>query len=143
MINIISLIFFLLAASCNAVMDILKDHWSESIFGPKGMILKESFWYPDISWGNKYVDKTVSKGQIKWKIWFIKFNKLVVFTDAWHLFKGLMIMFLCISVVLFNIEAILVIIHWYHYIVVFIIYGVCWNLMFSCCYDNILRIDKY
>jgi hypothetical protein len=72
----LSLLFFLLAAACNACMDKLSFHFHKSIFNN----LNPKFWDPSISW---------------------KYAKIIPFTkykiDAWHLFKSAMVVFICIA----------------------------------------------
>lgn len=62
-----TLLFFALAASFNACMDTLKDHYYVSIFYG----LNPDFWNPSISWKN------------------IKFG--YVSFDAWHIAKACML----------------------------------------------------
>jgi hypothetical protein len=67
-----SILFIILAAICNAVMDVLQFHFHTSVFKYMGKL-----WNPDISW---------------------KVAKMLPFTkyklDAWHIFKSMMIVFL-------------------------------------------------
>jgi hypothetical protein len=69
------MILILLAAICNAVMDVLSFHYHSSIF----RYMNESFWNPEKSWVKK----------------FIPFTKYRL--DAWHVFKSLMICFLLLA----------------------------------------------
>ena len=69
-----TLIFFALAASFNAGMDTLKDHYYVSVFRN----LNPKFWNPSISWKN------------------IMFN--YVSLDAWHIAKGCMLGCLYLSI---------------------------------------------
>lgn len=76
----ISAILILLAAVCNAVMDILEnENFSSSAFKN----LNPMFWYKRESW--KY-----AKRIINWKF------------DGWHVFKSSMIVLLMLAVVLYK-----------------------------------------
>jgi hypothetical protein len=117
-----SIIFIVLAAICNAVMDKITHHWDRSIFKQ----LKNSVWWnPSISWKNKYVNRDY-KNPIK-KIIFGLFDK--PFTDAWHTFKSLMIVFLCLAICTYK---------FYSYFD-FIILGTIWNLTFNLLYNKVLK----
>jgi hypothetical protein len=78
----ISMILFALAAICNAAGDTLVHRYTTSVFNK----LDPTFWNPAISWKNKYVN-----GQRRKLIGPI--NYPVQLTDAWHLFKSLMLTF--------------------------------------------------
>jgi hypothetical protein len=125
-----SIIFLILAAICNAIMDTITHHWDESIFDrPVGKITKwEMWWNPQYSWLNKYVDRNPKK-PIR-KILGI-FD--VPFTDAWHTFKSLMIVFITISIscALFNTL--------FPILISIIILGITWNLVFNLFYNKILK----
>lgn len=72
-----TLILIILAAYCNAVMDILEnENFSSSIFRN----LNPKFWYKRESW--KYAKRIFG-----WKF------------DGWHVFKSLMLILLMIAVV--------------------------------------------
>ena len=130
-----SLIFWILAAICNSVMDKTNHHYSKSIF----VKLNPMWWNGEISWKNKYVngDSTLgfrklfpnSKGVLG------KINYPVQLTDAWHFFKTLMIIFLVLSVIMFNSSSLT---SFKNYLFVFVMYGVIWNIIFSLFYDKIL-----
>lgn len=74
---ILKVIFLILAAVCNALMDTLSHHYSSSIFKYKN----PQFWNPNVSW--QYAK-------------FLPFTKYRV--DAWHLAKSAMIIFLCFAI---------------------------------------------
>jgi len=107
----LSIIFIILAAICNAVMDTLSFHFSSSIFSKK----KPNFWDPNISW--RFAKK-------------IGGYKL----DAWHLFKSSMIVFLVISIIIYNIFPFPSIIKWYFQVPIL---GVAWNLTFNLFFNKI------
>ena len=74
---VLKVIFLILAAACNALMDTLQHHFSTSIFKSKD----EKFWNPNVSW--QYVT-------------FLPYTKYRA--DAWHLAKSSMIIFLCFAI---------------------------------------------
>ena len=120
----ISYILFALAAICNAVMDTLVHHYNKSIFTK----LNAWFWDATISWTNKYIDHLPTKG-LRMLIWKIHYP--VQLTDAWHLFKSIMIVLLVLGAVLY--EPLLGI-GWD-----FLTIGIIWNLTFNLFYNKILR----
>jgi hypothetical protein len=125
----LSFIFLILASTCNAIMDTSVHHYDSSIFTNYNML----WWDGDISWKNKYVDGDTEKGRIKW---FFGINKPVQLTDAFHFFKMLMIIFICFSIVcgvFSSLEH-----EWYIFLLLFISYGITWNVVFSRFYDKIL-----
>jgi hypothetical protein len=123
-----SLIFLSLAAICNAVMDTLQFHFETSVFSE----LNKNYWNPNISWKNKYVNGDTKLGRIK-ILWI--FDKPVILTDAWHLFKSLMITFLFLSIFTFNIK----LNYWYTILILFVVYKVIWGIYFEAFYKLILR----
>ncbi len=77
---IIGLLCFIIAAICEAVMDVLQFHYMRSLFKD---FKNNIFWDPEISWRNKYKDGDPKKGPK-----FLFSDTLFVgLTDAWHLFK--------------------------------------------------------
>lgn len=125
-----SIVLFIIAAISNAIMDTLTHHFSTSIFKNK----KAIWWDPSISWKNKYVDGDPNKPQR---------TIPVAFTDAWHLFKSIMIVCLCgvISCVGYycNDYMTTVQLPWYVFVIIFVISGIMWNTIFSIFYNKILR----
>ena len=132
----LSLIFLMLAAICNAIMDTSVHHYSTSILNEYNPI----WWDGSISWKNKYIDGDFTKGRIKW---FKYINKPVQLTDAFHFFKMLMIIFICLSIITFDKCSILVNCeyHLFTSLIVLSLYGLIWNVTFSFIY-KILRIEK-
>jgi len=116
-------------------MDVLVHHYPKSIFKN----LNEKFWNGEISWKNKYID--YDKGDLRLKKWFWNINKPVQFSDGWHLFKTLMIFFICLSVVLY-----VPLYNWhspiYNFFIDFIIFGITWNVVFSLFYNKLLVSKK-
>jgi len=132
---ILSFIFIFLAAICNSIMDITNHHFSDSIFSK----LNHTWWNGEISWKNKYINREYKWGRRK--LFNTKINFPVQLTDAFHFFKTLMIVFICLSIITFdkchfykycNITAI-------NYLMGLIIYGTLWNLTFSLFYNSLLK----
>jgi hypothetical protein len=123
-----NLIFLSLAAICNAIMDTLQFHFETSVFSK----LNKNYWNPNISWRNKYINGDIKLGRIK-ILWI--FDKPVMLTDAWHLFKSLMITFLFLSIFTFNIK----LNYWYTILILFAVYKVIWGIYFEAFYKFILR----
>ena len=125
--TLLSLISFTLAVICNAIMDTSVHHYSKSIFVSFN---NPTWWDGSISWKNKYVNGDSALGRKK------KFgmNIPVQFTDAFHFFKSLMVIFLCVSIVTFTCCGID---EWYKYAAAFSIYGVVWNVVFSLFYNKV------
>lgn len=127
----LSIIFFTLAAICNAVMDVISFHYYDSIFNSNAY--DKYWWDPSISWMNKYPGMNFNK-PVK-KICFGLFDK--PFTDAWHTFKSLMIVFICMSFsCLLGTSIKLNIIEM---ILVFFLYGLLWNVTFNIYYNHIFK----
>jgi hypothetical protein len=64
--------------------------------------VNENWFYKRKSWKNKYINRDVAQGRKK------LFGVLlypVALTDAWHLFKSLMLLFIAVGTVLFAFEA--------------------------------------
>ena len=131
-----SILFWCLAAICNAIMDTITHHWDESIFAEnKGIITRrEQWWNPDYSWKNKYVDKDPRKPIRKI---FKSFD--IPFTDAWHTFKSLMIIFLVVSLVFSWCSGPPLLNIWWVYLLDFILLGVIWNTIFNLFYNHLLK----
>ncbi len=128
----ISIILIALAAICNAVMDICSHHYYFSVFTR----FNGKYWNANVSWANKYVGGDPAYGRKKW--FFGMFNIHVAFTDSWHLFKSLMIVFL-ISAIPFCPTNELGIENWMYYSAVIIAGGTVWNLTFNLFYNHLLR----
>ena len=90
----IAALLFFLAGTSNAVMDTLSHHFYVSIF--RG--LNPQFWYPEISWKNKY--EADAQGNLLMPLKHKTFLGLPIpdsFTDAWHIFKLTMVILICIG----------------------------------------------
>lgn len=132
----ISLIFWCLAAICNAIMDVCSHHFEQSIF----KYSNRYFWQTEISWRSKYVAGYPEAGRRKIKFWKWKFNYPVQLTDSFHLFKSLMIVFICLSIAFA--DGIYSNPKWYSYIVIVLVFGTFWNLTFNLFYNHILIKKK-
>jgi hypothetical protein len=131
----ISLLFFCLAAICNAVMDACVHYGEDTIFIKWG--LNTNFWDGEWSWRNKYIGFDPKNGRRKIKGTSI--NIPVQFTDSWHLFKMFMIIFICLSIVFFESTPGC---NWLWYLLMFIVYGIAWNLTFNLFYNKLLIKKK-
>lgn len=155
----VSIVFLLLASVCNAIMDVCSYKFRKSILAlDKDVkflfwtIDKHSWWRwwnGEYSWRNKYLNDDVSQGRLKIKHIFTKLlligelNYPVQLTDAWHLFKTLMIIFICSSI---SHPLSLTTPITNNFILDFFIYltilGIVWNKTFSYLYKNKLRKNE-
>jgi len=88
-----SILFIILAGICNGVMDTLFTRYDQSVFKNFDPL----FWDPRKSWVNKW--KSYSPNKEK----FLFSSTILVFlTDAWHLFKALMIGFIMLGIVCYK-----------------------------------------
>lgn len=117
----ISLILIIIAAIANAIMDTLVHHYPISVFSKYYKTFKESFWFPDNSWKNKYVYKNTKN----WRR-FIPDS----LSDGWHIMKTVMIFSLIGAVVCYD----PIYFNWAY----FIGYGIAWNVFFNVFYNHIL-----
>lgn len=86
-----------IAGLFNAAMDKVDHHFYQSVFDwikdPKWRL-----WFnEDKGWLNKYNNREVAQGRVKWTILGITFNKPEVFTDSWHHFKFWVVFFCALS----------------------------------------------
>lgn len=123
-IYIIATILIIIAAFCNAITDILRNNFTESVFKN----LNAQYWNGAISWTNKWVDGDKTKGRTFWKVWGIKITKPVIFTDAWHLFKTIMLICFAVAFGLLT-----------PYFLGFFAFAACWYLGFENPYSKFLR----
>ena len=133
MIELVPLICWILAASCNAVMDTLSHHYSTSIF----INYNPAFWNPKISWKNKYKEGVKAFGPA----FYLSTGLLVAFTDAWHLFKSIQIVLLGLAIITFpyTYEVCIFDAEWLNQIVWLSILGIMWNVTFSFMYNRVLK----
>ena len=131
----VSLIFWALAAICNAIMDACSHHFWTSVF----QHLDQRWWNAEVSWKNKYVNFDPTLGHKKLfpnaKGIIAKINYPVQLTDAWHFFKTCMILLLVGSILSLNIE----IKEWTSLLILILAYGIVWNLTFSLFYQKLLK----
>lgn len=134
----IVIILVIVIAICNAIMNTISHHYSTSIFTTYYQKFPARFWDPYYSWRNKYIDRDPNKGRVKW---FGLINVHPAFTDAWHLFKSIMIICMISAIVLgptlpsiniFEKE-------WMNIGSWILILGTLWNITFSLFYNVILR----
>lgn len=148
----LSLIFFIIAAACSGLMDVLIFHHHKSIF----QNYKKGFWsdaYME-SWKEKYADwdsgdrslrKLFPNFKSRFKIFNLigRINYPVQISDAWHLSKTIMIFAICLSIVLFK----PIIFYEFNsqflmYLITFTFYGIVWNWVFNLMYNWILIKGK-
>jgi len=122
----------MLASIANAIMDTSVHHFSTSVFKN----LNKLFWDGEISWKNKYINGDVKLGRRKWKYGL---NYPVQLTDAFHLFKMLMIVFLAMSVVTFDKTFFVQDYNLISFGAVLALYGFIWNTTFSLFYNKLLK----
>lgn len=114
----LSLLFFILAAAFNAVMDALEnENFHESIFKKWNRF----FWYKRESW---FVAKT---------IWGYKF-------DGWHLAKSAMVVSLVLSVIHFPGFHSSGWQYVFDVLFLLLIYGILWNVIFWLFYHKLFKI---
>jgi hypothetical protein len=90
-----TIIFLILAAFCNAVMDVLSTRYYVSIFGN---FKNKQFWDWNISWRNKWQWGDKANGEK----FFLSSSMLSFMTDGWHLAKALMIVFISLAIVCYK-----------------------------------------
>ena len=122
----ISLILIIFAAFLNAIMDIIKHHWDQSIFIDLDNDQLYLFFHKT-NWQNKYIAGDVANGRKK----FLGINIHPAFLDGWHLSKSLMIIALFVAITFYTPIV-------YPLIDLFI-FGFTWNIVFSLFYNKILR----
>ena len=133
---ILSVLFFALAAICNALMDTLQFHWSTFRWKDK---VNDQFYNPKISWRNKYIDGDPKKG-MKFKF---PFGGLSNFLDAWHFFKMIQIFLLAFSALCFDFhnsyffESYL-----WNQLTWLAIFGVAWNFPFWIFFNKIFVVKN-
>ena len=123
---------WVLAAFCNAIMDVLAFKFKRSVFRN----MNEQYWNPAKSWRNKYKNKMAYQGAA-----FPGSTTTLSFvTDAWHLFQMLSNSFLALSVVivfqdLFDLNI-------WECLLSFLGLKLVWGVTFETFYSSILRIKK-
>ena len=137
----LSFVFIILAAICNAIMDKTQFHYHRSIFYTWN--LNRYWWNGAVSWRNKYINHDVSQGRRK--ILNSHLNYPVQLTDAFHFFKMLMIIFLCCSIITFNPCDVFIdcTIHVVNFLLILLFYGIIWNTTFKIFFKYILDDEDY
>ena len=133
-----SFLFIVLAAICNAVMDVCSHHYYRSIFHKYGF--KMIWSNAELSRANKYIEGTPVFGRTYWLIFNIKIIKPVQVTDAWHLFKMFMIIFIVLSIITYN-GSMFMSDNFLIFLLDMLIYGCLWNCTFSLFYNRILKCN--
>lgn len=119
----ITILFIILAGVSNGIMDTLFTRYRRSIFSN----LNPFFWNPEKSWVNKW-----SRPYIPFKERFLFSSTILVFlTDAWHLFKALMIGFIMLGVVCYK--------PIFGGVIDFFMLYTIFTGIFTLCYDYILK----
>lgn len=129
----ISFLLFALAVVCDSIMDTLTHHFNNSVFAN----LNPFWWNPFYSHTNKYKNgkKEFGRKKISNKWLLRRINVPIQFTDAWHLFKGIKILFLIGSIITFNDFGIT----WFWWdIILFGMYGITWYIAFELFYSKLL-----
>lgn len=93
----LSLLFIILAAILNAVMDTLNARYHTSVFFTKDFRIN-NFTDPELSWQNKWKNGDRKQGER----FFGSSTFLVWTTDAWHLSKTLMLACISIAIVTYS-----------------------------------------
>jgi hypothetical protein len=93
----LSLLFIILAAIINAAMDTLNARYHTSVFKTSNPTLNK-FFNPALSWQNKWKNGDRKQGEL----FFGSSTFLVWTTDAWHLFKTLMLACYSIAIVTYS-----------------------------------------
>ena len=90
-----TILFIILAAFSNAVMDVLSTRYDVSIFGN---LKNRQFWDWRISWKNKWENGF----KLNREKFLFSSSILVFLTDGWHLFKALMLLFIFLAIVTYK-----------------------------------------
>lgn len=142
----LSYICFILTIIANSIMDTVDHHMWNSVFYRKECTTKifgfywNIWWCIDQGWRNKYVDRDVTMGRRRTRIFNISFITPVMFVDAWHFFKACMILFFILSSILLYFF-ILNTLAYYFYILIFLGYVTTWGIVFELFYAKLLRRD--
>ncbi len=117
-----SVIFIILAAFCNAVMDVLSTRYYISIFSiPKN----RQFWDWNMSWRNKWQWGEKANGER----FLFSSTMLSFLTDGWHLAKAIMLMFISFAIIFY--KPMLGVLDVF-------IFSIAWGLTFEFCYNKLL-----
>lgn len=129
-LNAISLCLWLISATTNSQMDNVDNKYSSSMYPKIAIWLHKLRLFKTLdgaeTWFNKNKEgwtlayynriKDNSKphqNKVRWKVWFIEFNKPSLFVDAWHWFKfWLVVVFIPLTIITH--KPLLVFNHWYY-----------------------------
>lgn len=89
-----SLIFWFIASIVNGAMDMNFNMYDRSVFSK----LKGTFWNPSESWKNKWKNGDRSQGERFWG----SSTVFVSLTDSWHLFKGIFLLSILLTVFFYS-----------------------------------------
>lgn len=141
----IILLALFMSGLCNAIMDVLKHRFDKSIFCDKPF--GQQFWNPELSWMNKYKTFINSAGQRKIIYsgdkmvprFFLSDTMFVFVTDAWHLAKAGMFLFLEVAI---SIPLVYVLeIQWWWIIIIALVAAIGRSISFNWFYDGIFIKD--
>ena len=117
-----SVIFIILAAFFNAVMDVLSTRYYISIFS---ISKNRQFWDWNMSWRNKWQWGEKANGEK-----FLFSSTILSFlTDGWHLAKAVMLMFISFAIIFYKPML---------GIYDIFIFSIAWGLTFEFCYNKLL-----
>ena len=135
----ISILFFILAGICNAIMDKINFHWDESIFKDSRF---EQWSNPLYSYKNKWKNKSNSLDGER----FPGSSTIFVWTtDLWHLAQSLMISFFILGGIFYADGLIDVYeTQWINTVIDFIIFRIVFSLTFELFWSIVLmkKIDR-
>jgi len=125
-------ILLALAGVANSVMDTLTFHYEESVFKS---LDDQEFWDPSQSWTNKYKNNDPTQGEK----FFLSTTSLVFLTDAWHLFKWLMLSFIALAAValidLF--QRMKIVATWKQLVAIFALFKIVFGVSFELCWSYV------
>jgi hypothetical protein len=117
-----SVIFIILAAFFNAVMDVLSTRYYISIFS---ISKNRQFWDWNMSWRNKWQWGEKANGER----FLFSSTMLSFLTDGWHLAKAIMLMFISLAIIFY--KPMLGVLDVF-------IFSIAWGLTFEFCYNKLL-----
>jgi len=113
-------------------MDTLTFHYEESVFKS---LDDQEFWDPSQSWTNKYKNNDPTQGEK----FFLSTTSLVFLTDAWHLFKWLMLSFIALAAValidLF--QRMKIVATWKQLVAIFALFKIVFGVSFELCWSYV------
>ena len=121
---------WILAAACNAVMDVLAFKFKKSIFSS----FNREFWDPSKSWRNKYKNGYESEGPK----FFGSTTFLVWITDGWHLFQFLSNSLIVLSMILMF-QSAFPEVKWWMNILLFLVMKTLWGSVFELFFSKLFR----